>query len=238
MIEKMDKANDEQQTEQPINEESQIEVKEEVEGLTSTSMEETAELDVWDESDEEESGRPYILMALCAVAVVLLVGMGMLFYRYYPLNAKIAGTWVGEAVGAKYQIDNSKDLTTFTMINANGTNGMDMVFQSRLTKEAANEYFVEDTKVFLKLNYSLLSEETIQSFAENKEMFKVVTDDKKTMMLAYTKEGISYSFGDKDLNTLFKYVLRDFKWSKMSGDTLNLRNDLFASGGISFKREK
>lgn len=234
----MDKTNDEQQTEQPINEESQIEVKEEVEGLTSTSMEETAELDVWDESDEEESGRPYILMALCAVAVVLLVGMGMLFYRYYPLNAKIAGTWVGEAVGAKYQIDNSKDLTTFTMINANGTNGMDMVFQSRLTKEAANEYFVEDTKVFLKLNYSLLSEETIQSFAENKEMFKVVTDDKKTMMLAYTKEGINYSFGDKDLNTLFKYVLRDFKWSKMSGDTLNLRNDLFASGGISFKREK
>lgn len=244
----MDKLTDDQQdlteAEKNTAEDSQEVNQAEIETLVETEELDTEQLvaesdDEYEVDDEEEEpGRSYLLMALCGAVVILLVGMGMLFYRYYPLNAKVAGTWTGEAVGAQYKVENTKDNSTFTMLNANGTNGMDMIFQSKLTKEAANEYFVKDTKVFLKLNYEALGAETVQSFADNEEMFKVVIDDKKTMLLAYTKAGVDYSFGDKDLDTLFKYVLRDFKWSKMGGDTLNLRNDLFASGGISFKREK
>lgn len=240
----MDKLTDKQEE---LNESSQTITEESLEGQTDTETSVEMEVsgveqlatDLDDEYEiEEEQGRPYLLIALSGVAVILLVTMGLLFYRYYPLNSKIAGTWTGEAVGAEYKIENNKDNSTFTMLNANGTNGMDMVFKSKLTKEAANEYFVTDTKVFIQLNYEKLGAETVQSFVENEDMFTVVLDDKKTMLLAYTKAGVEYSFGDKDLDTLFKYVLRDFKWSKMGGDTLNLRNDLFASGGISFKREK
>ncbi|WP_314062857.1 hypothetical protein [uncultured Vagococcus sp.] len=234
----MDKLTDKQQEVVETSQEKARDSQEDYQPEIETLVEDTDLLTSDSDEDEEEQGRSYLLMALCGAVVVLLVGIGLLFYRYYPLNSKIAGTWTGEAVGAQYKVENTKDSSTFTMLNTNGTNGMDMVFQSKLTKEAANEYFVKDTKVFLKLSYEALGEETIQSFAANKEMFKVVLDDKKTMLLAYTKDGLAYSFGDKDLNTLFKYVLRDFKWSKMGGDTLNLRNDLFASGGISFKREK
>lgn len=196
------------------------------------------ELDEDDFEVEEANKWVRVKTILLGLAVlIILAGFVSLFYRFYPLPSKITGRWEASTVNGNYLINNDGKKTTFVMENLNGVVGMDMSFESQLTAEAENEYFVKETEVFLELYHEYINDEAIKEIQGDGTNFEEISDNKKVLKLKYTKEGVKASFGDEDLNGLFKYVLRDFDW-RLQGKTLKLRNASFANGGVSFTKVK
>lgn len=201
--------------------------------INSESLEEDEFDDEELEVEDQKQGLKNIILGFCLV--LILAGIGALVYGFYPFPAKIAGEWEATTVNGYYVIKNDGRENTFIMENLNGVLGMDLVFKSQLVAESPNEYFVKDTKVYLELKHEFLDEDIMKEIIGTGDNFKEVSDDKKIKTVKYTDAGIKATFGDEDLDTWFKYVLREFDWT-LQGQALNLRNASFANGGVNFNR--
>ncbi|ANZ98951.1 hypothetical protein BFC22_02030 [Carnobacterium divergens] len=214
--------------------------KEEV--VEASELEEEFEDDLEDFSDEELEEEPksklakYMGPILYSLLGIMIVAALIFTYYVFPFFSKVSGEWTGSSASGTFKIVNKGKDSEFRFVDMNGTKGLDLIFESNLSRKGVNQYDVTNTKVKLSLSKKDISKENIEAMKKETKLVKVEKETAKEVILSYTKEGIKSSFGDTKLNDLFHYQLSDINWM-LKGETLVLKNQVFANPLLDFQRK-
>lgn len=173
-----------------------------------------------------------LLIILCTLALVLGIGI----YRFYPLIAKISGSWTYHENSIEYQLVNRGKESRFTILNLQDQKDVNLIFISQLKPVAANRYKAEETRVQIEIKKSDATIAGINALKKDQTNYRLVNETVNNICFSYTKSGVVTNFGDTDINRMFEYQISDFKF-ELFPTGLRLANKTFAYGGLKFVKD-
>ncbi|WP_430603241.1 hypothetical protein [Enterococcus sp. DIV0724b] len=184
-----------------------------------------------DESVEEIIVRPAMFYVLLGLLIIVLIGVGIGSYLFYPFSPKISGTWGNPELGMNLSSEGKS--WTAKIENYQGVKGYTFIYKGQWQAAGINTYEGKQTKVQILLDKQKIPETEISALQKENPLYKKITDDKKILHIEYTESGMKKIFGKKNIDDYFHFTLEPISFEK-SKQVLYLNHAYFSSERLPF----
>lgn len=165
----------------------------------------------------------------------MLIGGSVAGYIFYPFNKKLEGKWV--ATNQTLQLTSKGRSWELAIPNYQQTKGLTLVYKGIWEPAGVNKYDGKKVELVSKIEKANFSKEEISRLEKKSDLYAIVEETKKELVLQYTKKGIKQVQSTTDLNSVVHISLEDIHWDQQK-EKLFLNSNYFSNERIEFTFEK